>query len=207
MGDGEVGFNNIADAFDNYVVAHQARCFIVNALVASFPRLCIVATGTCNKFDATWVREQWNQVASLWTVNCLELVGPLLGHASDGDSRRRKLMLEDYSGRGIPGTRQNLEWEGWQLTHSLTTVGAEPGALVHAYGLHDQDFIHNGKKLVNPLDSTSRILKLGTWVANLSHIIHCYHLYNNNDHGLNEEDIKRTDRQNWASAQQLVAAK
>lgn len=57
MGDGEVGFNNIADEFDNYVVADHARCFIVNALVAGFPRLCIVATRTCNKFDATWVRE------------------------------------------------------------------------------------------------------------------------------------------------------
>jgi hypothetical protein len=157
VGEGEGGFNNIVDAFDNYVVAHQARCLIVNALVTGFPRLCILGMGTCNKFDASWVRRQWNSLASLWTSHCLESVGPLLGHASDGDARRRKLMLEDYSGNEIPGPRQDLRWEAWKLTHSMTTVGP----LIHAYGLHDQDFIHNGKKLVNPLDSTSRILKLG----------------------------------------------
>jgi hypothetical protein len=30
-----------------------------------------------------------------------------------------------------------------------------------AWGLHDHDYIHNGKKLINPLDSPMRSLQLG----------------------------------------------
>ena len=204
VGEGESGFNAIAEAFENCVVGHQARCVIVNPLAIGFPKLCVMATTTCNKFDAGWVRRQWNDLQSLWNTHCVEAIGPLLGHASDGDSRRRKLMLEDYTGRGtgIVGRRKNLKWDGWILTHSMTTD--EP---VRAFGLHDQDYIHNGKKLVNPLDSTVRILKLGSEMARLSHFIHLYDLYEVADHGLNHEDILRTDRQNWASAQRLCSPK
>lgn len=203
MGEGDVGFNKIIDAFDNFVVGHQARCVIVNPLIVGFPRLCILATATCNKFDAGWVRCQWEKLETLRTTHCLVAVGPLLGHASDGDSRRRKLMLEDYTGKGMKGLRANLKWEGWLLAHSLTKNGSE----MHASGLHDQDYIHNTKKLINPLDSTVRLLKLGSQLANLSHLIHLYDLYEVGDHGMNAEDVKRTDRQNWASAQRLCSRK
>jgi hypothetical protein len=30
-----------------------------------------------------------------------------------------------------------------------------------AWGLHDQDYIHDGKKLINPLDSLVKSLQLG----------------------------------------------
>jgi hypothetical protein len=85
VGDGENGFTIIDESFNNYIIGHMVRCVIVNPLVSNFPRLCILATSTCNKFDATEVRRQWKQMLSLWNTHCLELVGPLLGHASDGD--------------------------------------------------------------------------------------------------------------------------
>lgn len=202
VGEAEDGFDKITQAFEDYVVGHQARCIIVNPLATGFPRLCLLATSTCNKFDAGWVRTQWQSLQSLWAIHCLQSVGPLLGHSSDGDSRRRKLMLEDYTGRGIPGPRQNLRWEGWLLTHSFTTEG-----FIHAHGLHDQDYIHNGKKLINPLDSTARTLKLGDHVASLCHFVTLCELYKPDEHGLNREDILRTDRQNWASGQRLCSRK
>jgi hypothetical protein len=47
-------------------------------------------------------------------------------------------MLEDYSGCGEnKSSRQTLGWDDWQLFHSIITSGA----LTHAYGLHDQDFM------------------------------------------------------------------
>ncbi|CAM6105892.1 unnamed protein product [Calypogeia fissa] len=203
VGDGEIGFNNIADSYEGYVKGHQARCIIVNPLVVGLPRLCILATITCGKFDAQWVRHQWKILQSLWDIQCLDAVGPLLGHASDGDSRRRKLMLQDYTGKGISGPRFDLGFEGWTLTHSVITCGS----VVHASGLHDQDYIHNGKKLGNVLDSIKRILQPGAQVAMLTHVEHVYKLYDEKDHGLNSEDIARTDRQNWASAQRLCSRK
>ena len=157
VGEGETGLNNIANAFEGNVIGHQARCLVVNPLHEGFPRLCLLVTITCNKFDATWVREQWNAVKKLWDTHCLQRVGPLLGHASDGDSRRRKLMLQDYIGRGKSGPRFDLGWEGWPLSHAIVTADGQ----THAYGIHDQDFIHNGKKLINSLDSISRRLQPG----------------------------------------------
>lgn len=199
VGDGEGGFKNIVDSFDNYVVGHQARCVMVNPLVAGFPRLCLLATGTCNKFDANWVRRQWNTLDEMWSTHCLEAVGPVLGHASDGDSRRRKLMLEDYNGKGTGAQKVNLGWDGWLLAHSMTTGASKR----HAFGIHDQDYIHNQKKLVNPLDHCRRKLRLGPHMATISHIHQIWLMYDRKDHLLYHEDVLRTDRQNWASAQRL----
>jgi hypothetical protein len=53
----------------------------------------------CNKFNAEFVRAQWTQAAVLWGIHLLPALGPLIGHASDGDARRRKLQLEDYRGQ------------------------------------------------------------------------------------------------------------
>ena len=78
---------------------------------------------------------------------------------------------------------------------------------IRAFGLHDQDYIHNRKKLVNPIDSNVIILKLGLEMARLSHFVHLYELYGVADHGLNHEDILQTDRKNWASAQRLCSPK
>jgi hypothetical protein len=72
-----------------------------------------------------------------------------VGHASDGDSRRRQLMLADYQRND--GIRLDVGWEGWVFTASLDSCG-------NAKGLHDQDYIHNGKKLINPLLSATKTL-------------------------------------------------
>lgn len=68
-----------------------------------------------------------------------------MGHANDGDSRRHQLMLEEY--KAVKGTRLKVEWHGWLLSTSLDAAGS-------AKGLHDQDFIHNGKNLINPFRLT-----------------------------------------------------
>jgi len=73
--------------------------------------------------------------------------------------------------------------------------------------LHDQDFIHNGKKLINPLDSVVKCLQLGADVCHLDHIGQVYQKFGIDQHGLRKEDVEGTDRQNWASAQRICAKK
>ena len=48
----------------------------------------------CNRFDAEFVQNQWDQTQHFYNEHLREFIGPLLGRASDGDSRRRKLMLQ-----------------------------------------------------------------------------------------------------------------
>lgn len=56
VGESDQGFKNITEAFEEYVAGHQARCIMVNPMHEHFPRLCLMATSTCNRFDAAWVR-------------------------------------------------------------------------------------------------------------------------------------------------------
>lgn len=201
VGFGSEGFENIVNAFKCNTIGKMARVIIVNPLHPELPRLCILATSTCNKFNSEWVRMQWTAIVAKWNIHCRSQVGPILGHASDGDARRRKLMLYDYSGQGSRAPRQCIGWEGWVFSHSYNTENGDPT------GLHDQDFIHNAKKLINPLDSPSKVMHIGNSIATLEHIEMMYKLYTISEHGLNHEDLLRTDRQNWSSAQRLCNRK
>lgn len=50
-GEDEQVFKNITEAFEQYVIGHQARCIMVNPMHEKFPKLCLVAISTCGKFD------------------------------------------------------------------------------------------------------------------------------------------------------------
>ncbi|MCO5547292.1 hypothetical protein L7F22_000739 [Adiantum nelumboides] len=58
----------------------------------------------------------WNLVETMWNAKFKETIGPIIGHASNGDSRRRKLMFEDYLGKN--DTPFFIEWCGWKLRGS-----------------------------------------------------------------------------------------
>ena len=198
VGSGNNGYNTIVDSFTNNRVGGFARVVMVNPLHQSLPRLVLVVNCTCNCFNAGWVRRQWKVIEKIWEDKCKDIVGPIVGHASDGDSRRRQLMLEDY--KAVEGTRLKVEWHGWLFSASLDAAG-------NVKGLHDQDFIHNGKKLINPLDSPVRVLQLGCDIAILEHVGMVYNKFTQDEHGLKLEDTTRMDRQNWASAQRLCQGK
>ena len=191
VGSGTEGYSKIVDSFRSNKVGGFARVIVVNPMHEKLPRLVLVACCTCNCFDSGWVRKQWDVIDNLWEKECLSAVGPIIGHASDGDSRRRQLMLQDY--RSKVGMRLSVNWEGWTLTASLDQNG-------DASGLHDQDYIHNGKKLINPLLSAVRVLQLGGDVCTHEHLGLVYNRYTADEHGLKQEDVDRKDRQKWASA-------
>jgi hypothetical protein len=198
VGEDEVGYDTIVDAFHNFKTGSFARVIMVNPLHAKLPRLVFAISCTCNCFDSCWVRKQWGRIDRLWKLHCEDQVGPIVRHASDGDSHRRQLMLEDYTRR--VGSRYAMPWEGFVLTASRVD-----GTSVS--GLHDQDFIHNGKKLINLPDSPVKMLQLGRDVCVIGHIGLVYKKFTFDQHGLRNEDVSCADRQNWASIQQICAAK
>ncbi|KAL2630890.1 hypothetical protein R1flu_015576 [Riccia fluitans] len=65
--------------------------------------------------------ESFEQKIQDWDKCCRQVVGPVLGHASDGDARRRKLMLEDYL--GSEGQRWTVGWDGWVLSGIVLDSG------------------------------------------------------------------------------------
>ena len=130
-------------------------------------------------------------------------MGPLIGNSSDGDSRRRKLMLQlatvdvGYRFKPIP---RNLGF-----IFSCKKVDTENGYEVE--DMCDQDYVHNHKKLLNPLDHASRVLRMGDYLVHMNHLQLVSEIFPFPDHGLSLSDIERRDRQNWRSAQKLTFPK
>ena len=93
-------------------------------------------------------------------------------------------MLQDFT--NLCGVRFNVNWIGWSLSGSVLDLG-------RVVGLHDQDYVHNGKKLINPLDSAMKSLQLGAYICLLEDIGQVYNKFTYDNHGLRLEDVQRTD--------------
>ena len=148
--------------------------------------MVVVVHPTCNKFDANFVHRQWEKIEDLWKKHVEHFLGPIIGHSSYGDSTRRMLVLKDYY--STIGMRYQILWEGWRIT------GLYDGFKVTR--LHDQDYIHNGKNLVNHLFIGRRDLIVGEELINFNHVGMVYDNFKVDNHKLKIEDIERIDHQN-----------
>lgn len=104
VGDDDGGFERLVDAFRNYQVATHACVILVNPLHPSFPRTVIFLQPNCNQFTHNEVLHQWLVLDSLCKQILEPVLGPAIGHTSDGVTRRRKLMLNHAMVRKIKKT-------------------------------------------------------------------------------------------------------
>ena len=203
VGADDDAYQNLTDAFKNNCVAGYARAILINPIHKDLPPLVALLQAVCNKFDHHFVHKQWREIQRLYDRHLLHVLGPLVGHASDGDSRRRKFHLANsFTSEGL---RYQIDNENFTMSAAMKKSGDK----VYVSGLSDQDFIHNSKKLVNHLMHPSRIMYLG---KNICHVNHLQLLMDHEeiarlDHGLQQPDIDRRDRMNWESAQCLLFPK
>lgn len=80
----------------------------------------------------------------------------MIGHSSDGDSRRRKVMVQLAT--STVGDRFESISRDHGFVFSCRKQVTETGYVIHY--LCDQDYIHNHKKLLNPLDHANRVLMI-----------------------------------------------
>ena len=149
--------------------------------------MVVVVHPTCNMFDA--------YLEDLWKKHVEHFFGPIIGHSSDGDSRKRMFMLKDYYSTTC--MIYQIPWEGWRLT------GLYDGFKVTSF--HEKNYIHNGKNLVNPLFSGQQDLIVGQELISFNQVIMVYSNFKVDDHTLKIEDIERIDRQNWGLAQRIAS--
>ena len=193
------GFGVIVGAFENFQRGCYARVIMINPLHKSLPKIAVFISSTCNRFDHAAVRFQWDVLDTLCEESGLHgVLGPQVGHASDGDARRRQLQLADMlpktGGRCKPVECANFPLSGL----SAATPGGPPSLVSHG-----QDFVHNGKKMVNPLDHQTKELQLGVHVVSIGHLLIVAAVFQLHEHKCAQRDLTRKDRQNWASAQAL----
>lgn len=96
IGEGVSDYDIITYYFKNNAIGHYASIIIANPLHEKIPRLVVVAHPTWNRFDAKKFRQQWERIEFLLKRHVENNLGPIVGHSSNGDSRRRQLMLMDY---------------------------------------------------------------------------------------------------------------
>jgi len=128
VGNVEEGYNKILEIFRSNKVGGFARVIMVSPLHDKLPRLVLYVSCTCNCFDSQWIRDQWTKIDHLWDKHYKSTVGPIIGHASDGDSRRRQLILANYKSNSNP--RLQVEWPGWIFSATVDSLG-------NATRLHD----------------------------------------------------------------------
>lgn len=110
VGEEATGYNNLIDTLKEYKIALFARVIIANMLYEKLLKFVLVVCATCNCFDSDWVRNQWQRIDELWEQHCEYVIGPMIGHASNGDSRCKQLMLSYYKSKD--GTRFAMPWDG-----------------------------------------------------------------------------------------------
>lgn len=200
IGEGRDGYERLINAFNNHKIGTYGRVVLICPLHRNLSAIPLLICATCNCFSSKYVRDQWKSLQTLCESHLSAVLGPLLGHASDGDSRRRRLQLEDMSPTaGIRFRPQSCR--GFALTGKVDEKDES-----HITHLHTQDPIHDGKKLLNIIFSASRTLYLGRHLVTIDHISHVAEKHRSLS-GLSSKDVLRKDRQNWASAQRLCRSR
>ena len=180
IGNDDNSYDELLAAFRNNRMAGFARIVMVNPIHYDLPPMVVLLQANCNKFDASMVREQWDEIKCLYDKHLLPVLGPLVGHAFDGDSRRRKLHLSNSTSPA--GERYRIEHENFSHSGRSTLKAGKPGV----EDLSDQDFMHNAKKAVNHLLHPSRVLSIGGNLCHINHLQLIITKFITFEHGLQE---------------------
>jgi hypothetical protein len=205
VGSEDDGYENIKKAKETMVVSTHARVIMINPMHKRLPALVCFLVGTCLRFkEDDYVKPQWERLRSLFDKHVRAVVGPLIGHASDGDSRRRKAFREAMLSTKVEDGQLRYGLMGIKdFTHTGLVVNGIPT------GIMDQDYLHNFKKLINCFDNPGRVLTLGS--LGVAHIndLRVLDQKDNLIHGVRASDVVRNgfDKTDVPSAQRIVSKK
>ena len=200
IGDGVEGYEKIVNAFQEYKIGCYARVIIINPLHPLLPKLSMLVMPTCNSFDLRFVQHQHDIIQHNYDQYLEPVLGPLIGNASDGDSRRRKLFVM------LESSREGVRFQPIPI-ELVFVLTAEKSFKDNSYvlcHLCDDDYLHCHKKLVNHLDHDSRMVRMGKYFVHMNHIRYIYDNFPREVLGLNRCDVDRDDRQNTASVEWLT---
>ena len=171
---------------------------MINPLHRKLPRVVLLLQTNSNRFTHN-VLHQWLVLDTLCESILDPVLGPGIGHASVGDSRRRKLMHNQSV--GVVDRYHHVPVDlGFIMSARIKVTAAGKRLLKDLY---DQDCIHNDKKILNPLHHPTRILQLGKYSAHMNHLRLVMATFPPCTHGLHADDIARKDRQKWEVVQRL----
>ena len=203
IGNTDASYDFMIKCFHDYSIGTLARTMILNPMHANLPRVVMGIFPTCNRFTHKDVDDQWISVEEIFQRKMCDRIGPLVGHSSDGDSRRRKLMVQKMLKTG--GDSYDPIGKENSFVFTAKKIFKEDGGWMIS-DVGDQDWIHNGKKYICHLDHVSRSLRLGDGkLVFMNHVELLVDKVSVFKHRLTKEHVRRgRERQNWKIAQQLA---
>ena len=199
VGNEEDAYERLVEAMNTSKLANYARVIMINPLHERLPRIVLHLQANCNCFTHNTVIHQWLKYDAICNEILDPILGPDIGKSSDGDGRRRKLMLNQSSDFNEGQRYKPVPIDEGFLFSANTTQNSEGEFVIN--NLSDQDYIHNHKKLDNQLDYVSKDLKLGNYPVHRNFLRLVCETFSRHEHGLRSNDVNKTDRQNWAAAQ------
>ena len=161
IGDDESSYSKLTEAFRDRTIASYAKVILLNPLSTLLLRAVVLLLPTCNHFTANDVNDEWESIHRYYVEKLESVIGPLIGDASDGDSRRRSLMLINRNHSLLTDRYQPIPFdEGFTLSAKKEPSNEYPGGYVIRY-IGDQDAILPHRKLIKPIDHPTRIMMLG----------------------------------------------
>ena len=190
--------------------AKMLRAVMINPLHKGLKSMTCFATGTCNAFDANnYVEIQWEKLEEMYEKHLRKVLGPLVGHGSDGDSRRRHLMARYCLANVKKEEKYGLIHKALTLAGSCTK-DAETGQVTSIKDIPDQDYYHVAKKLLNCASHAARTLQLGPrLIVHFNVVTQAMSQFEPMEHGLKGGDDSRKGfrAMDWRSLIRLVRTK
>ena len=165
----------------------RGRVFMICPHDENLPRFPCLWTATCDRFECNdYVLEQWDLLHTLLDRHLKAVIGRCIDHASDGDPWRRKAMLLYSLPACVLVARQYTltACEGFVFT-GYARYGDDPELF------NCQDWIHNGKKMVQCLVHASRSLALGHHTAHIGLLATIRTRFAHHEHGTHATDLDR----------------
>ena len=161
VGNEEDAYERLVEAMNTSKLANYARVIMINPIHERLPRIVLHLQANCNCFTHNTVIHQWLKYDAICKEILDPILGPDIGKSSNGDGRRRKLMLNQSSDVNEEQCYKPVPIDEGFLFSANITQNSEREFDIN--NLSDQDYIHNHKKLDNQLDYVSKDLKLGNY--------------------------------------------
>ena len=198
-------YDRMKNVHDTMRVAPMMKAVVINPMHKDLVPMVVMLTGTCNAVTTDiHVKQQWKDEGDWYKVHLAETLGPQVGRSTDGDSRRRRRMINDASDSG---TFMGLNTP--TFTYRIATE-IDGNRVVYRRYVPDTDWIHGAKKLINSCASPARELMIGPGnYCHLGRVRVVMNSMNRAEHGMLKDDDLRTAwrAMDWPSVTRLISSR